>query len=871
MIDLQNLSKSKEGRKMIVDWSCHHMSPNFDRNSDIDNWKYYNNDFPKNKFDYLRQYGDYVLPVEVRHYPIQRPYINYLTSRQVRRPFLIKAKVTDKKSMLEKRLFFIKEVMHQVETQMVTATIMEQFKLQQIQNQLQQIAQLAQQEPQSEEQAQQIQQAKQVLPQLQLQFTLLQEQSKNTTEKYKEVIDQVKANRKKDVVDFIEEKCSKQLKRAMTNLEVREKGLKNFICETVTGKQYYYVNYDNGRPVFRTINSDSVFYTHEENKDWVQDCEMGGFTEKMSLSQVINEFKLNSNEIRRIRDEYGYNQNDNYFVGTPNTNAVYIANGVNPSSEGEGYEVKRVWWIYEKPIRYIKSPNKHSGKYFHRFLDDKDQVINEEDYNYDHKERKWVSKEDKSLAYEDRKVHRYNESKGQAYETRYIQVRYKGVLIAGKIVREEEDPVQLWKSDNKQFNQLPIIGPTFNSSTDVPYSYIEATKGLQEFYNLLGFHEELMMATAGTKTLLFDMVQKPNNLSEKEWMYNVKIGFAKLESWKKEIGRVPFNQFQEIDLSLSSSIQYINNIKVAVEDQMGRIFGISRQAMGVTVNSDQVGTFELSQQSALLITEVLFHRHDLIMLKALTMLVNILTKYDNQNEDYIEDEEDGSIDIIPANFFTGRDFDLKSENNSKEENDLTQLKQLALSYAAKGQYKFGEMIRLYKIDNLNEFQREIDKLDKQTEELRAQIEQQQQGQAEELRQKAIELENQYKMAMEKEKNRLKELELQIKSQEAKDKLALDREKINRESQQKNVENQLKGIELANEQAMETAVLEENKSARTMDQKINLMEIQLNAIANKLNISLQKNKQDQDFAIGVKKTQVEETKARKMTKEHVSDK
>lgn len=869
MIDIQNLSKTADGRKKLVKWAHMNLSPSYKLHEDDELWSYYNNDFPADKFNYLTQYGEFVLPAQVRHFPIQRPYVNYLSSRQVRRPFLFKTKASNKESKIQKRLAFIEQLLDELKMQMSVITMQETIQFQQVQSQFQQISQYAQQQPKDEVEAARIQEAKQILPMLQMQIQVMQMQMNNNKEKYQRVIDHTIKNKRKDIVDHIEEKCTKLIKNAIDKMGIRSVSLHNFITEVVTGKQYTYVDKCNGKFVYRAINPDNVFYSNEANADWVQDCEIAGFKEMMSLSQLINEFNLSSEEIKKLKSNYDMSGNSNYFVGSPGNKAVYISNGIDPADDEQGYEVKRVWWIYEKEVKYLKIKNKHNGKYFFKFLDN-GIVINENEYSYNIKKRKWVSKNDPKIQYSDREVHRYNEDKDQHLERRYVAVRYRAVSINGEVIRSEEDEIQLWKEDDFTFNQLPIIGPTFNKKTDTPYSYIKATNGLQEFFNLLHYHEQLMLATAGTKTLLFDMVQKPANKSEREWMYDVKIGFAKLESYKKGIGRVAFNQFQEVDLSLSSSIQYINNIKQQVEDQVGKIFGVSRQAMGVTVNSDQVGTFELSQQSALLITEILYWRHDTITLKAIQMLGMLLTKYANESIDYIEDS-DGVMDIIPNDYFTGRDFDFHLQDNTKEEQDLVTLKQVAMNYAAKAQFKLGEIVRLYDIDSLSEFKREVDELDRKMAELQQEMQSANETKAAQMRQEAMQMQNEYNMAVEREKNRLKEIELQIKQEEQRNKAATEQRKIEAQQQDNATKNTLKGIELANEQAMESAVLSENREARTMAQKIQLMQLQLTSIMNKLQIGKDRVQEQHNYEISKDKNEIEKTKARKMVKEHVSDK
>ncbi len=837
MINTAELTKSEKGRLQILRYASTLKRSSTREEEEF--WRYYHNDFDSEQFDYLRKYGDYTLPAKVRHIPKQRTYVNYLISRQTTRPFLFRPKLVDKQSKKQKQETFFKEVLKLAEGEYIKIKLQQEMAFQQMQQQVEQIQQFLSEEPQSEDQARQQQELSKMLPMIQMQVQMMSVDNSIIQQKIDEIIEELKKSKTLGVIGTIESKTKKKIDNFIQDLHIKDKAIKNMISEVVTGKQAYYVDYnvELGEFVFKPIDYSTLFFTKEKDIEFVQDCQLAGFTEYLSYAQVVTEFNLTSTEKDKLKKSFGIEGDNDHFIGTPDNTVVYTSKqGDVDGDAGDGIRVDRVWWFYEREIKVLKTPNKHTGKYFIKKLQEDEILLDEQKYRYNAKKRVWVSKDNPDTEYYDREVVRYNESKGQVVERKYILERWKGVIINNDIVRTGKDAVQLWTNDSYHTNKLPIVAPTFNHPNDKPYSQIKATKGLQEFYNLLQFHEELMLATSGTKTLLFDMVQKPDTVSEKEWLYNVKIGFAKLESIKKGILRPTFNQFTSLDLSLSNSIQFIANIKNYVDEEMGKIMGVTRQAIGNTLSSDQVGTFKMSQQSTLLVTEILFHRHDTLLKYALEILINLYAKYFIDKEDLFEGN-DGVMEYIPENFFHGRDIELIIHNNTDKEEDLKTLKEIVTQQAAKGGMAVSSLAKLYNVENIIEFAAEVEALEEKMMKLQQEAAEAQEEKAGQIRREMIELDNQYKEAIERQKAAIEEAKLKMKEAEIMQKGQIEGAKIEQADRHKSAEIQHEQQKSMADNLIKARQTEDKKEDNTLDKRIKAIQVQLDAMLKMVELSI----------------------------------
>ena len=155
LTNLNTDSYSETGRMQILQ-ELSRCASTVLRNTDVLCWNMYNNTFDETEYKYLTEIDGYILPAHMRHIPKQRPYLDWLTGRQVDRPFQFSVSCTDKKALKRKYDSRVKFYTDEYITRWRGMYNQIGAGLQQVQQQKQEIQQQLEQQPQNDEQAQQV-------------------------------------------------------------------------------------------------------------------------------------------------------------------------------------------------------------------------------------------------------------------------------------------------------------------------------------------------------------------------------------------------------------------------------------------------------------------------------------------------------------------------------------------------------------------------------------------------------------------------------------------------------------------------------------------------------------------------------------------
>ena len=124
------------------------------------------------------------------------------------------------------------------------------------------------------------------------------------------------------------------------------------------------------------------------------------------------------------------------------------------------------------------------------------------------------------------------------------------------------------------------------------------------------YHIELTMARAGGKSIVYDVSQKPKKTPLSDVFYHAKNSGLILINSKQEGQQLSsFNQFQQIDFTLSNSVQQLINLKMMLEETADKLTGISAARSGITKSGDLVGVTERNVLQSTTITAPLFEAH----------------------------------------------------------------------------------------------------------------------------------------------------------------------------------------------------------------------------------------------------------------------
>lgn len=819
---------------------------------DYESWMLYNEQFYEADYDYLRKIGNYTLPAKFRWIGVQRPRINLLASQQIKRPWVFSLRVSDidskKEKLKNKSRYKVDWIIQKIESKKLTLN----SQILQLQQQIQQLEQYLQQEPQNEEQALQLQQIAQQLPQIKL---VIKQQTKRLedellyTDKEIDELNVYLGTTWQDKKEWYAQILADKLK---LKKRLKDKSKEAFISSCVTGKEYLYVDYIDGKalPEFEVIDDVKVYYPRISNIDFVQDGPWVALEESYSVDKLLSicSDELTEDEIKKLEDDLNYDFYDPDENETKRKSTLQSASGYEGNTNNTS-EI-RVWKVFFKSPRkiYIKStPNPYKeGSYYRHF-------INED------------------------KIKSIKEKNGEKLDVRYVTDIYEGIYIEtlDKVVRAQKKKNNRTYLDDYSKKDLPIYGYTFSRLSKKPYSLIKATEDLQKLLNILHYHRELLLALAGTRGTIVDLSQIPNGMTPEEHQYHKKLGSLYIQTVSKGGRKInsSFNQWHTYDESLSPAIQYIDSMITNTDQMIGYLMGIGPQRMGQVVAGDQVGKTEMAIQQNALITEILYYEHDQIFNLAYEACINLATKYCLHEGGTISREDDVYGEqqvIVPANTFKDIEFELHTENNTEEESALMELKQLAVQKHMQGLLPFSNLISLYRVKALKELEKKMEKFEQKAIELSQEAESGKIQNQIELEKQKIQFENEYKVAIEQQKSELESMKIKLddaKLQFEKEKLKIEAELKDKEIRSKMASDIYKADA---DSAVEMNYLQEQQRQAIKDEELRELTLKVDTIIKQIELSMQKEGQLYDAINTSKKIKVEERKASVQNKEKIKD-
>jgi hypothetical protein len=306
---------------------------------------------------------------------------------------------------------------------------------------------------------------------------------------------------------------------------------------------------------------------------------------------------------------------------------------------------------------------------------------------------------------------------------------------------------------------------------------------------------------------------------------------------------------------------------------MGEVVGVPRARKGQVLQSDQVGTYEMSLKQAALITELRFAKHDEIEAKAFEACVNYSLKYCIKEDDIIDViGKDFTLDMmkVPKGIFDDVRIEVVIANNGEQQQLMDELKQLAMIGLKAGTISYeGIVSTIAESTNLTEFKNKVEYFTKQTNEMQQQMagagEQQKAAlieQAEKMRQEFDGFWKQKEYEGKQIGNRILEENNKVQAQIMAERNAIERDKLEKESV-------LKMFELTSRDTSEKALLEENTEARVTQNKLEAMKMQIETLMNIMGMEQEDKMHEKDHKYDMKSLDVEVQKNKKKVMEQVA--
>jgi hypothetical protein len=812
-LPLQNIpekDKTREWAQRCV-FSIIEMVGNTNLSKQKDRFCYdlYNGIFNESDYDYLRKVDKYEYPAKIRFIPLIRPKLDRLRSEETKRPFVFRVFTVDKASIEKKESSKARAIVNLIYSR-ITARNLELQELYESYNQQQ--AELdkfvGEQKATAEQQA--------IVKQLKKQIEILKQPLSSETVISKAELDKIDAYYRQSYRDWQEIIAEKGIHYLVQHYDLKSMFNEGFEDELVTDKEFYYADYHPGDndPVVRRVTPLNFYYSSDDECQWVQDCEWAMEERWLTLPQIVDEFKadLSTEDMENLKRSYTFYSSNNYNYDYPgyqfsnerdydteNCNGLYGGT----VDYGNKIRVCHCVWKSVRQIKFKKSPNKHiEGSFYTKWIED--------------------NKED-----QDAKIDKLR--KGQEYEIAYVNDVWEGIMVDRNIyIRLQKRPVQLRTFDQYGKVDLPFIGRAYNGINRRAYSIVWAAKDIQILYNLIHYHKELWLALSGVKGFIMDKSQLPDGMSQEEWIYQRKIGQGWIQTVREGINRQPtFNQFQHYDDTITPAIQYLTLILQHLEDLAGSVTGISRQSQGAITNKDLKGTTEQAITQSSMVTEIIFHKHDMTKKKVLERLINLcrIAWKDGKRGQYVLGDMAQEILNIQPGQLTSADYEVWMDDNGKQQRAINEIRQLAFAEHSKGMITLPQIVSLYNIDNLKELERMLEKYGEIAD---RKIAGQKQSEAEAEANK-IQMEQEFKKAIEREKNNISAMAVKI------DQLRLDfeKEKFSKEEKFKEKElsskMQMDKYKVDSERGVEMQYLVEQKRQTNLDFRLKTLELGMESI------------------------------------------
>ncbi len=777
-------------------------------------------------YNYLTKVDKYEYPAKLRYIPLIRPQLDYLISEETKRPFSFRIFSIDHVALKRKETAQMQMVFSRIKDNFTARSIQLQQSMTQLQKQQQQMVQMTQ--PQQGPNGEQIPPQAQPDPNAEMMMQLQSEKVKLESIFSNKDIEEIEKFMRYDYKDLSEIVINKGMLYLMEYYDIKDKFTEGFKTQLKTDKEIYFVDWDGADedPIFRRVEDLNFFHSGDDEAEWIDQCEWSQENRWMTFAQIVDEFKddLTIEDIEKLKNRnFSYTSQSNY---TGYTDRHMYNNSTDPAqinavfSGGESFanrvRVSMVYWKSPRQLNVKYSPNKYSKDLMHIHIVKQHETADKE--------------------------------KGEEKIAKFITDIYHGVEIDNDIyVRLGKKKVQ-FRGVDKLKTALPYIGFAYNNHSRRPYSLVWATREIQQLYNIIHYHKELMLALSGAKGFIMDKSQMPDGMSMAEWSYQRKMGRGWIQTVKE--GRAVssgFNQFQSYDDTLSPAIQYLVSILGHLEELARSITGVSRQRTGTIAPLEKVGNTEASIEQSSIITEVLYWKHDRVKKRSLTRLANLcrFAWKKGKRGQYITGQFGQEILNIAPDALEDSEFEVFVGDGFKEKTALNTIKQIAFQDHGKNLLSLSNLIKVHSIDNLKELEVTLGKM----EEL-AMDRQSSSAQAErDWEKEKMKMEGDIKMMVEKQKGQFIQMGAEI-----------EKAKLDFESQKFQLEQQSQ-----TEQAAAKLQVEREKFGATRETEI--MYLQEEKIQSDKGFDLEKQQMDLNKQIAEKKFGIDIMTQRK-DQEHI---
>lgn len=391
--------------------------------------------------------------------------------------------------------------------------------------------------------------------------------------------------------EMIEETAQDGLEYVTNRYNIKDVFKEGFRDLLITGKEFYKVNIQNGDPYARRIDPRNIVFDDSFHSDYLDEATWVGEERWLSINEINDEYKdsLTTDDLLEL------DKMRNLYLGgdLANYNSSFEWVDVAHGREAR-IRVVSCEWKSLRAIKFKLSDNKYDpSRPFRKMVKDT-----------------------------------YRKRKGETVETKWVDDVWEATLIGGKIlVNARRRDNQVRSIDDPGKTPLSYVGCIKGNTTGATASLVDLLDNIQMLYNIVVYQIELAMARSGGKAVVYDVSQLPTNVGMdiQQVLYHLKTdGIIPINSKDEGNQMSSFNQFQQIDFTLSQSVQQLINLKVMLEDMAGQISGVTKQREGAVGQYEYVGNVQRSVVQSATITESWFYSHGEAKQRVLERLCNLM-------------------------------------------------------------------------------------------------------------------------------------------------------------------------------------------------------------------------------------------------------
>lgn len=541
----------------------------------------------------------------------------------------------------------------------------------------------------------------------------------------------------RDYNDVAEKTANHTLNYLKHKLNLVHEFYKGFKDGLIGGEEVYYVGIINGEPYMERVNP--IYFAYDRNPD-LENIEEGDWCVRrmiMSPMSVYDMFydRLEEKDLDALLQMInGYSLN-NRPMQTDFNSIVYkdrIVNNIFDREENFEGMLVNVWHVCWRSFKKVG------------FLKDIDEVG-----------------EEKTVLVDET----YKPLPGENIEWRWIVEIWEGYR-AGEDLYFGMQPVQYQhvSIDNPNSQRLPYVGIRYNHTNSRGRSLVDTMKPLQYMYLIVWYRLELTLARDKGRVFTMDVTQIPKSMgidvpTFMHYLSSMGVAFINPyeEGWNvpgREGGKPStYNQFGQVDLSMSSVIADYIALLGKIEDMIGELSGVTKQRQGSISKTELVGNVERAVVQSSHITESLFWTHTQAKRNVLTSLLDTAkVAWANSGKKklhyILDDSTRAFIDI--ADDFLYADLDIYMSDSTAEQQQIEALKSL-LQPAMQNGATLLDAANILTNSNMTDIKNILAKI----EERRNQMMQQQAEQEQALEQMKIQTQ-QEAIGVQQEKNRIDE-------------------------------------------------------------------------------------------------------------------